>query len=81
MRPAIQRLLRQIRNSNRTMIARTGEISPPHIAVLIQEAIRMELENGSTLLGLSEFIGAAIDGEILDFDAAATPAEQAVVAK
>lgn len=69
MRPTVRHLLRQIRNSNRTMIARTGEISGAHIAVLINDAMRTEETPGSTILGLAEFIGAALDGEIMDIDA------------
>lgn len=69
MRPSVRHLLRQIRNSNRTMIARTGEISPRHIALLIEEAIRTEEMPGATIQGIAEFVGAAVDGEILDLDA------------
>jgi hypothetical protein len=63
---ACVRLLIQVRACNRRCICETGDTDPQKVAKLIASALRAD---PAVLTGLSHFISAAIDGEVLDFDA------------
>lgn len=63
-----QRLLKRIQKCNRQCIAGTGNIDPAMIADLIQAALNDDIEHRGLLLAISEYLGSAIEGDVIDLE-------------
>jgi len=61
-----QRLLKRIERCNKLSIIHSGNIDPSAIAVLIDEALSDDINRMGVLLALSEFVGFAIEGCVID---------------